>query len=196
MRSKKANVKIRRRIHVLQVVEKSGSSGWTRTNNRPVNRWKKKHQPPFAVACWSLPNGASSVVESGYLLPSLCSALCCRLLLLVAPKGQEKGNVPRTLPPRDNRVLAKDNSLRKLASSGSLSVALNRFAAHSPHARLRAASRAASRPSAVRSSGNAQHLRRQHFHYLHLRLVKASTRKATPSEHISMRGHTTIRRQQ
>jgi len=117
------------------------------------------------------------------------AATCCT-------ERARKGQRPTNAPPRDNRVLAKDNSLRKLASSGSLSVALNRFAAHSPHARLRAASRAASRPSAVRSSGNAQHLRRQHFHYLHLRLVKASTRKATPSEHISMRGHTTIRRQQ
>jgi hypothetical protein len=39
--------------------------------------------------------------------PSLCAAVCCRLLLLVAPKGQEKGNVsgrfPQTTPIEDWR---------------------------------------------------------------------------------------------
>src|SRR5437667_6738554 len=43
--------------------------------------------------CWSLPDRAPSLVESGDFQPSLCAAACCRLLLLVASKGQEKGNV-------------------------------------------------------------------------------------------------------
>jgi hypothetical protein len=48
--------------------------------------------------------------ESVELRPSLCAGVCCRLPLLVAPKGQEKGNVSGTLPPQYDAdpVLAKD----------------------------------------------------------------------------------------
>jgi hypothetical protein len=40
-----------------------------------------------------LPDGASSLVEFGDFRPSLCAAICRRLLGFGAAKGQEKGNV-------------------------------------------------------------------------------------------------------
>ena len=42
MASEKGNVKIGRKIRPPQIIEKIGSSGWTRTSNPPVNRRKKK----------------------------------------------------------------------------------------------------------------------------------------------------------
>src|SRR6185503_9305918 len=100
MRSKKANVKIRRRIHVLQVVEKSGSSGWTRTNNRPVNRWKKKHQPPFCgglleLAEWRFIRRRIRLFPTFALFRSLLpfAATCCTER---ARKGQRPTNAPPT----------------------------------------------------------------------------------------------------
>src|SRR5437773_11860180 len=47
--------------------------------------------------CWTLPDGAPSLGEPVDSRPSLCAELCCRLRLLVAPKGQEKGNIPSIL---------------------------------------------------------------------------------------------------
>jgi len=38
MGSEKGKVKIGRKIECLQILEKIGSSGWTRTSNPPVNR--------------------------------------------------------------------------------------------------------------------------------------------------------------
>ena len=40
-----------------------------------------------------LPDSVSALVDSDDLRPSPCADPCCRLLLLVAFKGQEKGNV-------------------------------------------------------------------------------------------------------
>jgi hypothetical protein len=43
--------------------------------------------------CWTLLDRASSLVEPDDFRPSLCAATCRRLPLVVAPKGQEKGDV-------------------------------------------------------------------------------------------------------
>src|SRR5688572_17535017 len=45
--------------------------------------------------CWTLPDRASSLVGSADFRPSPCAGPCCHLPLFGAPKGQEKGNVPR-----------------------------------------------------------------------------------------------------
>jgi hypothetical protein len=46
----------------------------------------------FAAVCWTWPDRASSLGESDIYRPSPCAGACCSLPLLVAPKGQEKGN--------------------------------------------------------------------------------------------------------
>src|SRR5262249_395645 len=56
--------------------------------------------PSFAAVCWTWPHRTLSLIESSDFRPSLCVAPCCRLLLLVASKGQEKGNVPGAFPRR------------------------------------------------------------------------------------------------
>ncbi len=58
---------------------------------------------------------ASSQRESNDYQHSLCATLCCRLPLLVAPKGQEKGNISERRPPQNDAdpVLAKDRRRRQ-----------------------------------------------------------------------------------
>jgi hypothetical protein len=65
-----------------------------------VNRRKKRREPRFATVCRTLPDRASAQRKSNDFRLSLCAALCCRLPLLVAPKGQEKGNVSGSSPRR------------------------------------------------------------------------------------------------
>jgi hypothetical protein len=57
--------------------------------------------------CWTLLIEQRRSEKANGFWVSLCAALCCRLPLLGAPKGQEKGNVPGDLRDDADRVLTK-----------------------------------------------------------------------------------------
>jgi hypothetical protein len=98
MGSQKGNVKKRRKVCRPQLIEKTGSSGWIRTSNPPVNRRKKKRSPPLAAVCWTLPDRASSLAESHDFelrFVPLLAAVCCSLL---HPKGKKRATFRAECP--------------------------------------------------------------------------------------------------
>ena len=92
-------MKIRRKIHRPQIVEKIGSSGWIRTSNPPVNRRKKT---ALAALCGRVLDVAGSRVITRRIRRFSTFALCRRLLpfaALCCTERARKGQRPGGRPP-------------------------------------------------------------------------------------------------
>jgi hypothetical protein len=77
---------------LVQFPKESGSSGWIRASNPPVNRRKSLFSRVLrfvARHCWI----AHFTNKNGLIFALACVELCAALPPVVAPKGQEKGNV-------------------------------------------------------------------------------------------------------